>query len=48
MQIFKTNQILNVNVLKELLYMIIVIYIIIIVVINIMNIFTFKKGVDVE
>ena len=48
MQIFKTNQILSVGVLKELLYMIIVIYIIIIVVINIINIFIFKKGVDVE
>ena len=48
MQIFKTNQILSVNVLKELLYMIIVIYVVIIVVINIINIFIFKKGVDVE
>lgn len=48
MQIFKTNQILSVGVLKELLFIIIVVYILIIIGINLINVFTFKKGVNVE
>lgn len=48
MQIFKTNQILSVSVLKELLYLIIGMYILIILIINVINIFIFRKGIDVE
>ena len=48
MQIFKTNQILSVGVLKELLFIIIVVYILVIIGINLINVFTFKKGVNVE
>lgn len=48
MQIFKTNQILDVNVLKQLLSIIIITYIVVIIILNFINIKIFKKGVNVE
>ena len=38
----------GVGVLKELLFIIIVVYILVIIGINLINVFTFKKGVNVE